>query len=139
MDSGIEENNLKTLVKEKGLEKIVTFHGEISNDEVLELMNKSYIFLMPSIAEGFGIVYIEAMKAGTIAIATKGEGIDGFIKNGENGFLVNVDVDEIEKLISDIYSNKYRIEKIRKKAYNDSENLTWDNNAKSYIQFIKEF
>lgn len=136
MDSGIEKENLENLVKERGLEKIVTFHGEISNDEVLELMNKSYIFLMPSIAEGFGIVYIEAMKAGTIAIATKGEGIDGFIKNGENGFLVDVDVDEIEKLIKEIYSGKYDINKIRENAYNVSKELTWDNNAKKYIKLI---
>lgn len=114
----------------------MTFKGEISNDEVLELMNKSYILLLPSVAEGFGIVYIEAMKAGTIPIATKGEGIDGFIRNGENGFLVNVNVNEIEDLISDIYSDKYEIKKIRENAYRDAENLTWNNNAKSYIELI---
>lgn len=99
-------------------------------------MNKSYILLLPSVAEGFGIVYIEAMKAGTIPIATKGEGIDGFIRNGENGFLIEPNVDEIEQLITEIYSEKYNIEEIRKNAYTTSKELTWSNNAKKYINLI---
>lgn len=115
----------------------MTFKGEISNDEVLELMNKSYILLLPSVAEGFGIVYIEAMKAGTIPIATKGEGIDGFIRNGENGFLIEPNIDEIEQLITEIYLEKYNIEEIRKNAYTTSKELTWSNNAKKYINLIK--
>lgn len=135
---GVEKENLTNLVKEKKLEEVVTFKGEISNNEVLELMNKSYVFILPSVAEGFGIVYIEAMKAGTIAIATKGEGIDGFIKNGKNGFLVNPDADEIADLICDIYAGKYDIEKIRGNAYKDAEQLTWTNNAKNYINLLKK-
>ena len=53
---GVEKENLTNLVKEKKLEEVVTFKGEISNNEVLELMNKSYVFILPSVAEGFGIV-----------------------------------------------------------------------------------
>lgn len=100
-------------------------------------MNKSYILLLPSVAEGFGIVYIEAMKAGTIPIATKGEGIDGFIRNGENGFLIEPNIDEIEQLIAEIYSEKYNLEEIRENAYTTSKELTWSNNAKKYINIIK--
>ena len=77
------------------------------------------------------------MKVGTITIGTKNEGIDGFIKNGENGFLVNPNINEIVNLIDDIYSNKYDLEKIRKNAYQDVSQLTWDNNAKKYLEILE--
>lgn len=134
--SGSDEAKLKELVKGKKLEGIITFAGRLDNDKVLDLMNKSNIFLLPSVNEGFGITYIEAMRAGALTIGTKGEGIDGFIKNGENGFLVNPEVDQIVNLVESIYEGKYNIEQIRKNAYEDSKILTWENNAKKYINLI---
>lgn len=134
---GTEREKLSEMVKTLELENNVTFKNQITNQEVLNLMNRSYIFILPSIAEGFGIVYAEAMKAGCITIGTKNEGIDGFIINGENGFLVNPDVKEITELIEDIYENKYNLENIRKNAYKAVENLTWEQNAKNYLKLIK--
>lgn len=133
---GEERENLEKLVNDLGLSNFVEFTGHIKNDKVMKLMSKSYIFIMPSINEGFGIVYLEAMKAGCITIGTKGEGIDGFIRNNENGFLLRPDVDEVVKLIDDIYNNKYDLNTIRKNAYDDVSELTWENNAKKYIEII---
>ena len=133
---GSELDNLKNLVKEKKLENVVYFKGQVNNKEVQKLMSESYIFVLPSVSEGFGIVYAEAMKAKCITIGTKNEGIDGFIKNGVNGFLVNPNVDEIVELIENIYNNKYNIEEIREKALKNVEQLTWENNAKKYIEII---
>lgn len=134
---GGEIEKLKTVVQENNLSQTVCFKGQITNEEVQDLMNKSYIFLLPSINEGFGIVYAEAMKARCITIGTIGEGIDGFIINGENGFLVNADINEIKNLIMDIYNGKYDLNKIRTNAYNDSKELTWKNNIQKYLNLIK--
>lgn len=134
---GEERENLERLVNDLGLSNSVEFTGHIKNNEVMELMSKSYIFIMPSINEGFGIVYLEAMKAGCITIGTKGEGIDGFIRNSQNGFLLRPDVDEVVKLIDDIYNNKYNLDTIRKNAYNDVCELTWKNNAKKYLKLLE--
>ena len=134
---GEERENLEKLVNDLGLSNFVEFTGHIKNDKVMELMSKSYIFIMPSINEGFGIVYLEAMKAGCITIGTKGEGIDGFIENGKNGFLVNPNVDEIVKLIDEIYNDKYNLDTIRFNAFDDVAELTWENNAKKYIEIIE--
>lgn len=131
---GVEKNNLENLVQELGMTENVTFIERILNSQVLNLMNESYLFIMPSVSEGFGIVYPEAMSVGAITIGTKGEGIDGFIKNEENGFLVNPDEDEIAQLIQKIYQKEYNVEEIRKKAYQDSKELTWENNAKKYLE-----
>lgn len=60
---GPEKNNLENLCKELEINQKVEFLGQIDNSEVLSQMQKSNIFILPSINEGFGIVYIEAMKS----------------------------------------------------------------------------
>lgn len=134
---GKERDKLEHLVTNLELKEHVTFKNQITNKEVLTLMNESYIFLLPSIHEGFGIVYPEAMSMRCITIGTKKEGIDGFIKDKENGFLINPNVEEIVQLIDEIYTKKYNIQKIRKNAYQDAQKLTWENNAKQYIELWK--
>ena len=135
---GKEKDKLVQLVEDLELKEHVTFKNQLINKEVLTLMNESSIFLLPSIHEGFGIVYPEAMSMGCITIGTKTEGIDGFIKDKENGFLVNPNVKEIVQLIDEIYLKKYNIQEIRKRACQDAQKLTWENNAKQYIEVMKK-
>lgn len=115
----------------------ITFTGFLPNDVVLNHLSNSEVFVLPSSPEGFGICYAEAMNNGCITIGTIGEGIDGFIKDKENGFLVNINEKEIASLIMDIFDNKYDLDSIRKNAYNDTTKLTWDENAKGYVELLE--
>lgn len=135
---GAEREKLEELVKKLKLEDTVDFTGYLNNDDVLDYMGKSEIFLMPSSPEGFGIVYAEAMHNKCITIGTKNEGIDGFIINGKNGFLVNTDEEKITNLIDKIYKNEYNLQNIRDNAYKTVEKLTWEQNAKNYLKLLKE-
>ena len=135
---GPEKKNLVKLAETEQLQNNVKFMNSISNEDVHKLMKKSNIFILPSVREGFGIVYAEAMGNKCITIGTKGEGIDGLIINEKNGFLINADSKEIERLITDIYDGKYNLEEIRKQAYITAKELTWDNNAKNYLKNIEQ-
>lgn len=68
---GAEEENLKQLSRQLNIEKNVVFHGQLPRNKVYEMMKKSYCFIMVSDNETFGMVYIEAMLAGCITIASK--------------------------------------------------------------------
>ena len=135
---GIQKQYLEEMVENMKLQSSIQFLGRIENKRVQELMKESFIFILPSVNEGFGIVYPEAMKNGCITIGTKKEGIDGFIIDKENGFLIKPKVDEIVNIIQDIYNEKYNIEKIIENANISVEKLTWENNAKYYIEILKE-
>lgn len=85
--SGAEKEKLQNLVDELGVSQNVVFHGQIPREQVFELMKKCFCFTMVSEKETFGMVYIEAMLAGCVTIASKDGGVDGVIVNEENGYL----------------------------------------------------
>ena len=65
----------------------LTFTGKIERSRIVEHLDRSDIFVMISRTEVFGLVYLEAMSRGCITVASRGEGIDGIIVDGQNGFL----------------------------------------------------
>lgn len=133
---GVLRDDLIRQATDLNVSQYVCFTGALSNDKVNELLSKSNVFVLPSSPEGFGITYVEAMNNGCIVIGTRGEGIDGFVKDGVNGFLTNVDVDEISDKILYIFNNN--CDKIRKTGIRDAKMLTWKNNAKKYIELLGE-
>ena len=63
------------------------------------------MFVLPSRAETFGVVYIEAMAVGLPVIATKCGGPEAFI-NQDNGLLINTDsLDELLNAMKYMYNN----------------------------------
>lgn len=56
--------------------------------EWLKLYRQADVFVMPTIFEGFGWVFIEAMSAGLPVIATNINAIPEMVKEGETGFLI---------------------------------------------------
>lgn len=75
------------------------FLGRLSNERVLEVMRNSDVFILPSVGETFGMVYLEAMASGCITVCTKDDGVDGIIKNGINGFTVEPDLNSIRDCV----------------------------------------
>lgn len=82
---GDEKNNLLNLIKKFGLEKNVFLVGRKDNPE--EFMKCSDILVLSSIAEGFGLVLVEAMQNGLTPVSTDcPSGPSEIIKN-EYGYL----------------------------------------------------
>ena len=100
--SGQEMHYLRHLVKKYNLEEKIIFEGEIPRDEVLTKLRLSDLFILVSEAETFGIAYLEAASRANMVIATENGGVDGIIKNGENGFTCPPDPDRLAELIDRI-------------------------------------
>lgn len=84
---GPEETSLKESAEKLGLKDKVIFHGRLDRSCVLDYLSKSHIFVMISLDEVFGLVYLEAMATSCITIGSRNGGIDGVIIDGENGIL----------------------------------------------------
>ncbi len=66
---GAEEERLRALIRQYGLENNVRLTGELPHPELLRCMQQSRILLHPSSYEGFGTVCLEALYAGTQVIS----------------------------------------------------------------------
>jgi glycosyltransferase involved in cell wall biosynthesis len=86
---GPEHARWRRLKTELGLEDIVDMRGEVgSDDEVARLYRKADIFCLPSIQEGFGIVFLEAMANGLPVVSTNAAAIGEVVPHGQAGLLV---------------------------------------------------
>lgn len=101
---GPELFNLKLLVKNLNLQDKVIFEGFLSNNDVLNELRLSDLFVLVSTGETFGMAYLEAGSRGNIVIGTKNDGIDGFLQNNVNGFLCEANEDKLAELIEKVYN-----------------------------------
>lgn len=77
---------MRELARNLGMEDAVEFRGRLPNEMVRAL--RADIFVMPSLVEGFGIVFLEAMSAGIPVIGGRVGGTVELIRDGYNGFTV---------------------------------------------------
>lgn len=112
--------------------------GPRTREEVKNEMRNSDVFIMISKDEVFGLVYLEAMAAGCIPIASKGEGFDGIINDGVNGFLCAAgDSDELASIIKKIRCmNSEERSLITRNALRTAYNMTDSAVAKRYIDSV---
>ncbi|MBK5273433.1 MAG: glycosyltransferase family 4 protein [Desulfuromonadales bacterium] len=85
---GSHLEKMKSLVRQLGLERNVTFLGFVPDDQLNTLYNQAHCVVVPSIFEGFGITVIEALAAGTRVVGTDVDGIREILNSGEYGRLV---------------------------------------------------
>lgn len=74
----------------QGLAGLVNL-GRVSNEERLDLLNACDCFILPSVGEAFGIVYLEAWSVGKPVIGVHTRAVSTVIKDGVDGWLVPAD------------------------------------------------
>jgi D-inositol-3-phosphate glycosyltransferase len=82
-----EEERLRNLREELGLEKLVTFLGSKDQDTLPYYYSAAYVVAVPSYYESFGMVAVEAMACGVPVIASKAGGLMYTIQDGLTGLL----------------------------------------------------
>ena len=123
-------------IKDKNIYKNLTQYDFVEyippqrKENLIHYYRNSDIFIMPSITETFGLVYVEAMSQGTPVIYTKGQGFDDQFENGKIGYAVNANSEK--EIINAIFSilNNYAV--ISKNCITLSQKFNWSNIEKKY-------
>jgi phosphatidyl-myo-inositol dimannoside synthase len=84
---GPGEPSLRALATELGVASSVIFAGFAAPDELKSYYGSSAVFAMPSDSEGFGLVYLEAMRAGCACIGGNNDAAREIIQDGVTGFV----------------------------------------------------
>jgi glycosyltransferase involved in cell wall biosynthesis len=99
--NGPEAPRLKSIFRKRGLQGVVTWLGNISQAELAREYNRCQVFCLPSVQEGFGIVFLEAMASAKPVVAARAAAAPEVVKHG---ILVQPDDEEaLAKAIERLY------------------------------------
>ena len=129
--SGPLKNKLQKQINNLNSQDYIKLMGFVP-DELLPIwMNASDVFVLPSLAESFGIVQIEAMACGKPVVATYNTGSEEIITSEELGLLVEpANPEDLAEQILIAFDKEWDDEKIRKYA----ERFTWEDIAKEIVK-----
>ncbi|MGC8913235.1 MAG: glycosyltransferase, partial [Thermoplasmata archaeon] len=103
--TGPEEKNVKEYVKLKKLENVKIL-GFVPEEKKGALLRASDVVVLPSFADTFGIILIEAMACGAVAVGSNAGGIKEFLKDGENGLLFEAgNVEHLSSVLRNLHNN----------------------------------
>lgn len=117
--SGEELDNTIQLAKDHNVEDVVTFKGNLPNNEILDEMRNHKIFLFTSDHnEGWGAVANEAMSNGCVVVGSDQIGsIPFLIKDGVNGLIFkSEDINSLVEKVSYLLNNKSELNKMSDNA-----------------------
>jgi D-inositol-3-phosphate glycosyltransferase len=123
----VEQQRIKALVADRGLESAVVFVGAVGHDLLPLYYTAADVCAIPSYDEPFGLVAIEAMACGTPVVASAVGGLRFTVLPEETGLLVPPqDVAGLATAIERILSDEIWSQKIRKRATERvQQNFSW--------------
>lgn len=143
--NGPDKENILSAIKEKKLEGRVFVLGYVDDKTKNMLFSTCDLFIQPNIKiagdmEGFGISVIEAGACEIPVLASRLEGLEDAIKDGQNGFLVEHENSKayIEK-ITYLFQNKSSLRDFGKKSRQFiKDNYSWEIVVNRYLEEIKK-
>lgn len=124
----------RKLATDLGVAAHVEFAGNVSDEALRAYYRDSDIFIMPSAAEGFGFVFLEAMYHAKPVIAANSGATPEVVRDGKTGLLV--DYDNVEQLGHAITS--LCLDPDLRKRLGSAGQVRWQTNF-SFEQFKERF
>jgi glycosyltransferase involved in cell wall biosynthesis len=115
--------------------------GSLNNSLLLSLMQRSNLVVIPSINEGFGIVAIEALLAGSLILASDAGGLKEIIIDKKNGYLFNSgNWRQLEEKLNFIYQNSDNIRVNKEYLLRDfDERFCFENHIQRLESYLLKF
>ena len=119
------------LAEKYQLQKRIQVLGFVSERKKWELMQKAWVFLMPSSKEGWGITIVEAASCGTPTVGFNVPGVRDSIKDGITGILARDETDYI-KSVKRLVDDKKLREKMGIYGVFWSKKFSWNSTVRVF-------
>ena len=128
LGNGPDLIELKQLAAKEGVAGRVMLLNQVSHEEMIKYLKAADVFVRPSLSEGLGNSFLEAMAAGLPVIGTSVGGIPDFLTAGETGLFCKIKnpksiADQIKLLFSDEALRQKLVVNAKKLA---EEKYGWD-------------
>lgn len=132
---GYSSDNI--LYKEYKDRENINFMGFVTRDRISKVFNESDVFVLPSLAEGFALVTLEALSSGCPVICSTNSGCNDVIVDGENGFVVNVSNDnQLKDKIDWFLLNMDKIPSMKNNARRTVDNHAWSDYRRNVFNSV---
>lgn len=117
----------------------VAIKGTMPRWELKRHMAQADVFVLPSLAEGFGLVALEAMSMGTPAIVTPRTFGADIVTSGEDGWIVPAgDAVRLSETLESIARDRIRLPVISNAARKTAQRYTWKSYARAATRLIQD-
>lgn len=136
--NGWWEDDLRSYVTSRGADDLVTFYGHVSEERKHEILAESWLMLLPSLKEGWGIVVGEAGSHGvpTIAYSSAG-GTRESIADDASGLLVDTPR-EFDAAVRRLVGDDEERERLGKGARELSDTFSWTHSQNSFAHVLAD-
>lgn len=122
-----------------GLAARVHFPGPLAPDQVADVMARAEVFVMPSRFEPFGIVVLEAWRAGTPVVATSKGGPAEFVHHGEDGLLADpFDTNQLAGVLASLLADPARRSQLAEAGRIRVAEYSWQAITERYVACYDE-
>lgn len=136
---GAELDPLRALAGELDIATRVSLLGRLDRDEVAGWLNAASLLVVPSRYEAFGIVILEAWRAGTPVLATSRGGPAEIITDKVDGMLVDpLDVEALSSAIASVINHPERATAVAAAATRTVAQYTWGETCLLYEAVYSE-
>ncbi len=132
---GTEASHLTDIIMKSPLRRKITLMGPVSEKEKRTLLSKAWVFVNPSIGEGWSIAVIEANLYGTPAAAFDVPGLTESIQHRKTGVLAKNEPDLI-RYICEILTKKVYRNTLNVNAIEWARRFSWDRSAKESLKIL---
>ncbi len=137
---GEERKNLEAFTKKLNIAHKIKFLGKVDEKKKISLFQKAWVFVNPSLMEGWGITTIEANACGTPAVTSHVSGLKDSVQNEKTGFLVPYgDVDAFAEKICTLIEDQ----KLHRQMADDSvewaQSFRWEKSAQTFFSFLQKY
>ncbi len=144
--SGPEEPHILEAISKSGMEARTRLLGRISDSDRLMLLRTAHLFIQPNIPvkhdiEGFGIALIEASAEGLPVVASRLEGLQEAIADGQNGLLAEPeDPQSFKEAITKLLSDEDERRRFGERARTFTrEHYHWEKISAQYMEILSDF
>jgi len=136
-----EINRINKSAKSLNSKHLSTFHsivttGYVDENELPTVYAGALFYCIPSLSEGFGLPPLEAMACGTPVISSKTSAMPEILGDAAEYF-DPYDVEDIEKTMIKLASNKKLRDELSKKGLERTKKYSWSNTAKETLEVYK--
>ncbi len=131
---GPEEENLKKLAKELGIDERVCFLRRISEEKLVEEYSRCGLVFYSPYSEDYGFVTVEAFSSEKPVLTTEDSGgVRELVEKSQGGYILATEPSKIGKKIEELFSDKKNIEDKGKKAKEWVKSLSWEKTVEKLI------